>query len=164
MDRLLRYREENARPEDKQKGRPLPQEEAASRAGVGYRQWQRWETGETMPHQSNLQQLARGLRIPIAEFYDAEEPDETRGETPDLTGTFNGTMPDELRDRLDRIEAAVAEMRKDQRKLIADLRVVLLEEFERGRAALELPRPGQAPASGAPPRRSSRAKGRRATG
>jgi ribosome-binding protein aMBF1 (putative translation factor) len=90
MDRMLRYRVENARPEDKQKGKPLPQEQAARRADVDSRQWQRWETGETMPHQSNLQQLATKLRIPIAEFYDAEEPEETRGDTQDLGATFNG--------------------------------------------------------------------------
>jgi transcriptional regulator with XRE-family HTH domain len=118
MDRMLRYRVENARPEDKQKGKPLPQEQAARRADVDSRQWQRWETGETMPHQSNLQQLAKNLQIPIAEFYDAEEPEETRGETPDLAATFNGTVPNELREQLDRIEERLGAVEKGQAKVL----------------------------------------------
>lgn len=105
MDRLLRYREENARPEDIQRGRPLPQEEAASRAKVRPRQWQRWERGVSVPHPNNLAQLAKRLRIPIAEFFPEESGDTTNGDTPDLMGTVNGDMPDDLRQQLADLDA-----------------------------------------------------------
>jgi transcriptional regulator with XRE-family HTH domain len=169
MDRMLRYRVENARPEDKQKGKPLPQEQAARRADVDSRQWQRWETGETMPHQSNLQQLATKLRIPIAEFYDAEEPEETRGDTPDLGATFNGTVPNDLREQLDRIEEQLADVRGDQQRIIdeqaktiSDLRTVLLRELRRAADARELPTPAQRSGRSAAPAKATSAGRRKA--
>jgi transcriptional regulator with XRE-family HTH domain len=122
-------------------------ETLALRAGVSIKQMGRIESGKSIPRLSTIRKIADALDLTVVDI------------RPDLD-----VEERELRAQLDRIETEVAEMRKDQRKLIADLRVVLLEEFERGRAALELPRPGQAPASDAPPRRSSRAKGRRATG
>ena len=97
MDRLLRYREENARPEDRN-GR-LPQEVAADRAGVRARQWQRWEKGETVPHPQNLQQLADALSIPIEEFFDVEPV--AKDDTPDLLGAVSRGGQ-----QLDRIEAS----------------------------------------------------------
>lgn len=48
----------------------LTQEQAASRAEVTLRQWQRWESGESTPYKSSLEKVARAFRVPPAEFYD----------------------------------------------------------------------------------------------
>lgn len=52
-------------------GRALSQEEAAARAGLKTRQWQRWEAAENMPRPRSLEQIATAFGIEIGEFYDA---------------------------------------------------------------------------------------------
>lgn len=37
--------------------KPLAMEEAARRVGVGHRQWQRWEAGESLPYPKNLSKI-----------------------------------------------------------------------------------------------------------
>jgi transcriptional regulator with XRE-family HTH domain len=138
------------------------QKHLAAAAGVSLRAYQAWEAGGGIKVE-NAKALAKFLKVDWRWLINGETAPAKSQTTPDPFAR-NGDMPDDLRARLDRIEAEVAAMRKDQRDLITDLRVVLLEEFARGRAALELPTPGQGPASGAPPRGSTRAKGRRATG
>lgn len=48
----------------------LTQEQAAARAGVTVRAWQRWEYGEGEPYASNLVTLAREFGFALAEFYE----------------------------------------------------------------------------------------------
>lgn len=48
----------------------LTQEQAAARAGVTVRAWQRWEYGEGEPYASNLDTLAREFGFSLAEFYE----------------------------------------------------------------------------------------------
>ena len=52
-------------------GEPLPVEEAAERAGVKYRQWQRWESGKTFPRSANLERVAERFEFDVAEFYES---------------------------------------------------------------------------------------------
>jgi transcriptional regulator with XRE-family HTH domain len=104
-ERLLRYRVENARPEDA-KGQ-LPQEIAAANANVSTRQWQRWESGERLPHQSNLEKLAENLGIPVAEFFTAPP---TIEETPDPFARNGDMGNDDLRGQLERIEQRQLEL------------------------------------------------------
>jgi transcriptional regulator with XRE-family HTH domain len=47
----------------------LTQEQAAARAGVTIRTWQRWEAGEGEPYANNLEALAREFDFAPAEFY-----------------------------------------------------------------------------------------------
>lgn len=48
----------------------LTQEQAAARAGVTVRAWQRWEYGEVEPYASNIDALAREFGFSPAEFYE----------------------------------------------------------------------------------------------
>jgi transcriptional regulator with XRE-family HTH domain len=68
----------------------LSQEQAAQRAGVTGRQWQRWESGESMPYPRNLSAVADSFGISMTAFFDEEETEEP-------TGAY--------RDQLNRIEA-----------------------------------------------------------
>lgn len=89
MQRLIRLREEIGHPE--KQGEPLPQDQAAARAGVTARQWQRWESGVSVPYARNLSAVADAFSFDVAEFYDGPaggepaltpspfaEPDENR--------------------------------------------------------------------------------------
>lgn len=69
----------------------LTQERAAAHVGVTVRQWQRWETGVSVPYPRNLDAIAEKFGISVAEFFDA--PREVPAE--------NGRPPSQL----DRIEA-----------------------------------------------------------
>lgn len=48
----------------------LTQEQAAHRVGVTTRQWQRWESGESVPYPRNLDQVASAFGISVQEFFD----------------------------------------------------------------------------------------------
>lgn len=50
-------------------GKPMTQEDAAHRAGVKYRQWQRWEAAEAMPRTRSLERVAVAFGLDVAEFY-----------------------------------------------------------------------------------------------
>ena len=52
----------------------LSQEDAARKVGITTRQWQRWETGESMPYPRNLDMVASRFGISISEFFDEETP------------------------------------------------------------------------------------------
>jgi transcriptional regulator with XRE-family HTH domain len=41
--------------------KPLAMEEAARRTGVGHRQWQRWEAGESLPYTKNLSKVVEAF-------------------------------------------------------------------------------------------------------
>jgi transcriptional regulator with XRE-family HTH domain len=66
--RLVRIREDEGHPE--KPGKPLTVEDAAARAGVKYRTWQRWEAGESIPYARNLAAIADAFEFDVAEFYD----------------------------------------------------------------------------------------------
>lgn len=62
MERLLDLRERHG----------LSQEHAAQRVGITHRQWQRWETGASMPYPRNLDAVASAFGISVADFFDAD--------------------------------------------------------------------------------------------
>lgn len=61
-ERLLELRERQG----------LSQEDAARKVGITHRQWQRWETGASMPYPRNLDAVASAFGIGVGEFFDAE--------------------------------------------------------------------------------------------
>lgn len=69
MQRLIRLREHEGHPD--KPGKPLPVEEAAARAGVKYRTWQRWEAGDSVPYARNLSAIADAFGFDVGEFYDS---------------------------------------------------------------------------------------------
>jgi transcriptional regulator with XRE-family HTH domain len=64
--RLKRLRQEQG-----DNGKALSQEDAAARAGLRTRQWQRWEAAQNMPRPSSLEQIADAFGIGVEEFYEA---------------------------------------------------------------------------------------------
>lgn len=81
-NRLTRLREEIGHPE--KAGEPLPQDQAAARAGVTARQWQRWESGESVPYARNLSAVADAFEFDVGEFYDGPAG-QRLAHTPDLS-------------------------------------------------------------------------------
>lgn len=82
----------------------LSQERAAGRVGVTVRQWQRWESGNSVPYPRNFDAIAEAFGISVAEFFD---------------GSHDGTAERPV-SQLDRIEAALQE-RVEHDKRIAGL-------------------------------------------
>jgi transcriptional regulator with XRE-family HTH domain len=70
----------------------LGQEDAARKIGIGLRQYQRWEAGESMPRASNLGRAALAYGVSPTIFYDDEE------------------LPASSVPQLDRMEAAIKEL------------------------------------------------------
>jgi transcriptional regulator with XRE-family HTH domain len=97
MAELVRLREKQS----------LSQEEAARRIGIGLRQLQRWEAGESMPRATNLAQAALAYGVSPSVFYDEDE----------WTGSGNGTSPaapdGDLLDRLAELEEQVRLVRAE---------------------------------------------------
>lgn len=50
----------------------LTQEQAAQRVGITTRQWQRWESGESMPYPKSLDSVASKFGITVQEFFDGD--------------------------------------------------------------------------------------------
>lgn len=101
MLRLTRLRTEIGHPE--RQGEPLPQDQAAARAGVTVRQWQRWETGVSIPYARNLSAVADAFAFDVAEFYDGPAGQQPAG-TPSPFPEPNG-----IAGRLDQIEQRVTD-------------------------------------------------------
>jgi transcriptional regulator with XRE-family HTH domain len=79
--------------------RPLSQEDAAHRAGITTRQWQRWESGESMPYSRNLGKVAENFGVTV-DWFETAPAQPT--ETPDLMGQINGKhRPDDLRELIE---------------------------------------------------------------
>lgn len=55
----------------------LSQEEAARRIGIGGRQYQRWESGQSMPRPANLGRAALAYGESVTVFYDEDEEPST---------------------------------------------------------------------------------------
>jgi transcriptional regulator with XRE-family HTH domain len=102
MQRLVRLREEGGHPD--KAGEPLPQDQAAARAGVTARQWQRWESGVSVPYARNLSAVADAFDFDVSEFYDGPAGQD-EAPTPDPFEA--GTSPLERR-----IEALEQELRE----------------------------------------------------
>lgn len=100
MQRLVRLREDVGHPE--KPGEPLPQDQAAQRAGVTARQWQRWESGVSVPYARNLSAVADAFQFDVAEFYDGPA-----GQEP--AGTPTPFPPVDTGERLARLEAMLAQ-------------------------------------------------------
>jgi len=83
----LRQEKVSARLLELRERQGLSQEDAARKVGITTRQWQRWETGESMPYPRNLDLVASRFGISVSEFFDEDAP----------------TIPKP--DQLDRIEA-----------------------------------------------------------
>ena len=105
----------------------LSQEDAARKVGVTHRQWQRWESGESMPYPRNLDKVASAFGISVAEFFD----------------DVPLTVPDTRSDQLDRIETELAGLRADIKQLLG---LVAQYGFEQELADDDLPEPGSAAA------------------
>jgi transcriptional regulator with XRE-family HTH domain len=116
MERLRKLREEVGHPD--RPGKPLPAEEAAARAGVKYRTWQRWESGESVPYAKSLAKVADTFDIELTEFDDGAAKG-NRGTTPDLS------RPDGISDRLDAIERALEEASRERAQHASEIRALL---------------------------------------
>lgn len=80
-----------ARIKAERKSRGLSREEAARQAGISFRQYQRWETGQSEPRDSNLRQLAEAWSVTVESL---RPPDPEHEEQ-------------DVRDQLDRLEAKI---------------------------------------------------------
>lgn len=87
---------------DPQTGKALSQEKAAARVHVTMRQWQRWESGESIPYPRNLEAIAAEFGFEVAEFFDDPAGD---GQTPD---PFRQSVSNDTDARLADLEAQVA--------------------------------------------------------
>lgn len=117
MERLRELRHLNG-----SDGKPLSQEDAAHLADITTRQWQRWESGESMPYPKSLGRVADAFGISI-EFFETAPADRVRT---DLLGQLDGAN----KSQLDRIEFKLD---------------VLLLHFEISAAEIELSRQGEEP-------------------
>lgn len=61
----------------------LTQEKAAAHVGVTMRQWQRWESGESVPYSRNLDAIAEKFGISVATFFEADAKDGGPAASPD---------------------------------------------------------------------------------
>ena len=84
-ERLRELRERNG----------LSQEDAARKVGITHRQWQRWESGDSMPYPRSLDMVASTFGISVAEFFDPPEP------------TVDQSQLDRIEGKLDQLLALV---------------------------------------------------------
>jgi transcriptional regulator with XRE-family HTH domain len=118
VNRLVRLRTDIGHPE--KAGEPLPQDQAAAKAGVTARQWQRWESGASVPYARNLSAVADAFGFDVGEFYDGPAGQQPAA-TPD---PFVSGEERPLADRLDAIEHALAAARgerEQQARAVGDL-------------------------------------------
>lgn len=113
--RLLQIREDVGHPD--KPGKPLTVEDAAAKAGVKYRTWQRWEAGESVPYASNLAAVADAFGFDVREFYDDSGD---KAPTPD---PFPPAVEADLSDILSDIKAQLAE----QTQVLNDVKQLLLD-------------------------------------
>lgn len=116
MNRLLQLRAEIGHPEKPDK--PLPQDQAAARAGVTVRQWQRWESGESVPYARNLSEVADAFGFDVGEFYDGPAGKEP-AETPSPFGSE--TQLDRVERRLDALDGALAAASQEREQHAAEI-------------------------------------------
>lgn len=111
----------------------LTQERAAAQVGVTVRQWQRWESGKSVPYARNISAIAGHFGINEGEFFD---PPEERKPTPQPVAG-----QDALVLQLDRIEARQEDIlaRLDRVEKALSGRVDAVDENLRrlGRAVVE---------------------------
>lgn len=117
--RLTELRERHA---DPQTGKPLPQEKAAARVGVTMRQWQRWESGASLPYPRNLEAIAQAFQFSVSDFFDEPQPDAA-------TSLPNGGLTARLDQMQAELEAARGE-RQDLRDQIAEQNANLAKQSQ----------------------------------
>lgn len=121
--KLSELREAHA---DSQTGKPLSQEKAAARVGVTMRQWQRWESGESVPYPRNLDAIAAEFDFDVAEFFEEGTPP-AKPSTPDPFADATG-------ERLARMEAQLVK----NGRLLNALLIQLLGDDEETMRHLEI--------------------------
>jgi transcriptional regulator with XRE-family HTH domain len=104
----------------------LSQEDAARKVGITQRQWQRWESGDSMPYPRSLDMVASTFGISVAEFFDPAEPvvdttqlDRIEGKLDELLSLLRGETDGELQEfarALAEAEAQVAGEAADRGK------------------------------------------------
>jgi transcriptional regulator with XRE-family HTH domain len=70
----LRQEKVSARLTELRERHGLSQEDAARKVGITVRQWQRWETGESMPYPRNLDAVASSFGVTVSGFFDEASP------------------------------------------------------------------------------------------
>lgn len=128
-ERLLELREHHG----------LSQEDAARKVGITHRQWQRWETGESMPYPRNLDAVASAFGISIVEFFDPDEP--VVPDAPHLA-----RIEDRLAEQEKRLDALLERLPADAFAVIAQHQATLIRLAEEAaKAAAAGPRSPDAP-------------------
>jgi transcriptional regulator with XRE-family HTH domain len=102
--------------------RPLSQEDAAHKAGVKTRQWQRWEAAAHMPRRSNLEQIAEAFGVSTSAFYEMSAVPAERRST---------TQLDRIEASLARIEKALATEPVERQQIAAQMELELDEQVQR---------------------------------
>lgn len=102
MRRLVKLRDDVGHPT--REGEPLPQDQAAQRAGITYRQWQRWEAGESVPFARNLAKIADAFGFEVGEFDDGAGRETAATPSP-FPGDLGESQLDRVERRLDALEA-----------------------------------------------------------
>lgn len=118
MQRLVRLRHEIGHPD--KPGEPLPQDQAAQRAGVTARQWQRWENGVSVPYARNLSAVADAYGFDVGEFYDGPAG-QIPAATPDPFASTDGS----IEERLAELTEQLAADREDRAASVAELKGLL---------------------------------------
>jgi transcriptional regulator with XRE-family HTH domain len=113
----------------------LTQEQAAQRVGVTSRQWQRWESGESMPYPRNLDQIASKFGITVAEFFDKDGDHRSPVVVNRLDGDLEARIAT-IEDTLAGITRLLREARSEQDRISALLerQTRVLERIEQATA------------------------------
>lgn len=77
----------------------LTQEKAAQAVGVTVRQWQRWESGASVPYPRNLDAIAARFGFDVADFFTDNEPIPARADEP--AGRSQADQLDRLQELLE---------------------------------------------------------------
>jgi transcriptional regulator with XRE-family HTH domain len=83
----------------------LSQAALAAKIPVAEKTLRRWENGESFGHMDNLERLAEALETTVDKLMAG--PEKAKGQTPDLLGSVNGDVPDDLRQQVQDLHAKV---------------------------------------------------------
>lgn len=95
----------------------LTQEQAAQKVGVTSRQWQRWESGDSVPYPRNLDQIASKFGVTVAEFFDNDGDHRS----PVVVDRLDGELADRIasiEDTLAGMEAALGLAASERREMV----------------------------------------------